>query len=78
MLRKKTLEALTQKKKKNDREGIERDRRGRQIFLKNSVMIPFYFWIKMIFNQLEGIKPGIKKALKIGSTNREELKKESN
>ena len=44
MLRKKTLEALTQKKKKKkDREGIERDRRGRQIFLKNSVMIPFYF-----------------------------------
>ena len=43
MLRKKTLEALTQKKKKNDREGIERDRRGRQIFLKNSVMIPFYY-----------------------------------
>ena len=32
----------------------------------------------MIFNQLEGIKPGIKKALKIGSTNREQLKKESN
>ena len=79
MLRKKTLEALTQKKKKKKgREGIERDRRGRQIFLKNSVMIPFYFWIKMIFNRLEGIKPGIKKALKTGSTNREELKKESN
>ena len=46
MLREKTLEALTQKKKKQKtkgREGIERDRRGRQIFLKNSVMIPFYF-----------------------------------
>ena len=46
--------------------------------LKNNVMIPLYFWIKMIFNQSEGIEPGIEKALKTCSTNREEIKKESN
>ena len=40
--------------------------------LKNNVMIPFYFWIKMIFNHSEGIELGIEKALKTCSTNREE------
>ena len=78
MYRRKTLEALTQKKTKKFliEKNWERDQRRRQ---KNEEQGSgsSHFFLKMIFDQSRGIEPGIEKLFKIGLTDRKELRGKS-
>ena len=67
VLRKNTLEALTQKgqkkkKTKRNREGSKRKTKT----MKNSVQIPFIFKRKMIFDRPGGIEPRIEEGIESG------------